>query len=44
MDEFKELFINTLNIHAPLKTMFLRGNHANFVSKELTKAIRIRIA
>ena len=42
IDEFKELFITTLNIHVPLKTKFLRANHANFVSKELTKAIMLR--
>ena len=35
--EFKELFITTPNNHAPLKTKFLRANHANSVSKELTK-------
>ena len=41
-DEFKELFITTLNIHVPLKTELFRANHANFASKdwkELTKAI-----
>ena len=42
-DEFKELFIATLNIHAPLKTKFLKANHAHFVSKELTKAIMLRL-
>ena len=42
-DEFKELFIATLNIHAPLKTKFLRTNLANFISKELTKAIMLRL-
>ena len=42
IDEFKELFITTLNIYAPLKTKFPRVNHANFVSKELTKTIMLR--
>ena len=42
IDEFKELSITTLNNHAPPKTKFLRVNHANFVSKELTKAIMLR--
>ena len=36
--EFKELFSTTLKNHAPLKTKFLRANHANFFSKEITKA------
>ena len=39
VDEFKELFITTLNIHAPLNTKFLKANHANFVSTELNKAM-----
>ena len=42
IDEFKELFITALNIHAPLKTKFLKANHANFVSTELTKAMMLR--
>ena len=42
IDEFKELFITALNIHASLETKFLRENHANFVSKGLTKAIILR--
>ena len=42
IDEFKELSITTLNNHAPPKTKFLRVNHTNFVSKELTKAIMLR--
>ena len=43
INEFKELFITNLNNHAPLKIKFLRTNHANFVSKELTKGIVLRI-
>ena len=39
IDEFKESFIATLNNHAPLKTKFLKTNHANLISNELTKAI-----
>ena len=42
IDEFKELFITTLNVHAPRKTKFLRANRAYFVSKELTEAIMLR--
>ena len=42
IDEFKELFITALNIHAPLKTKFLKANNANFVSTELTKAMMLR--
>ena len=42
VDEFKELFITTLNIHVPLKTKFLRANHANFDSKELIKTVILR--
>ena len=41
IDESKELFITTLHNHAPLKTKFLRANYANFVPKELTKAIML---
>ena len=42
IDEFKKLFITTLNIHAPLTAKFLRANLVNFVSKKLTKAIMLR--
>ena len=38
-DEFKQLFITTLNSHVPIKATFLRGTYANFITKELTKAI-----
>ena len=31
--------VHTLNNHVPRKTKFLIANHANFVSKELTKAV-----
>ena len=35
--------MSRLNFHAPLKTKFLRANDANFVTKELTKAIMFRL-
>ena len=41
-DEFKQLFINLLNTYAPLKTKFLKANHANVVTKEVTKAVILR--
>lgn len=41
-DEFKQLFINLLNTYALLKTKFLKANHANVVTKEVTKAVILR--
>ena len=41
-DHFKEIFVSVVNKHAPLKTKFIRGNHAPFMNKELSKAIMYR--
>ena len=35
--------MSILNFLAPLKTKFPRANDANFVTKELTKAIMLRL-
>ena len=34
-----ELFSKVLNYHAPLKQKSVRGNHAPFMTRELSKAI-----
>ena len=34
-----EIFNNVLNHHAPLKQKQVRGNHASFMTKDLSKAI-----
>ena len=41
-DHFKEIFVSVVNKHAPLETKFIRGNHAPFMNKELSKAIMYR--
>ena len=38
-ETFKEMFMSVIGKHAPLKTKVIRGNHAHFVDKELSKAI-----
>ena len=37
--KLSENFIDILNFHAPLKEKHIRGNHAPFMTKELSKAI-----
>ena len=37
-----DIFLNMLNIHAPLKTKFVRPNNAPFVTKNLRKHIMTR--
>ena len=39
-DLFKSLFKTIVDQHAPLITKFIRGTHASFMNKELSKAIR----
>ena len=34
-----EIFFEVLNYHAPLKQKSVRGNHAPFMTRELSKAI-----
>ena len=43
LTSFTEIFIETLNKYAPIKKyMYVRANHANFVTKGLRKAITLR--
>ena len=35
---FKRIFLEILNIHAPIKKKLLRGNHVPYMKKELRKA------
>ena len=39
---FTNIFIDTLNLYAPLKKKNLRSNHPKFISKELSKEIILR--
>ena len=39
---FKNIVFETLNLHAPLETKYLRANHSSFISKDLSKAIMHR--
>ena len=41
-DEFKNVFMNVLNRHAPMKEKIIRGNNAPFMNKTLSKAFMIR--
>ena len=41
-EDFKRTIVDTLDKHAPLKKKYLRTNHSNFVTKELSKAITNR--
>ena len=41
-DEFKNIFMQTLNSHAPNKKKVIRGNHQPFMSKILSKAFMHR--
>ena len=41
-NDFLKKFEYTLSMHAPLKTKFLRGNNAQFMTKEFSKAIMKR--
>ena len=37
-NEYKNIFMQSLNIHAPLKEKTLRGNNAPFMNKVLSNA------
>ena len=39
---FKNIALEALNLHAPLKTKYLRKNHSSLISKDLIKAIMHR--
>ena len=41
-DEFENIFLGILNLHAPLKHKHIRGNQQPFFNKELSKAIMKR--
>ena len=41
-DNFIKTFLTVLDKHAPIKKKYLRANHANFVPKQLRKAIMRR--
>ena len=41
-DDFKDIFMTTLNNHAPEKKKIVRGNQAPFMSHCLSKAIMHR--
>ena len=40
--EISEIFSEVLNYHEPLKQKLARGNHAPFMTRELSKAIMIK--
>ena len=42
-EELHETFMDLLDKFAPLKSKYLRTNHSKFMSKELSKAIMLRI-
>ena len=37
-DEFKKVVIRVLNLHAPMKRKYIRGNNAPFMNRTLSKA------
>ena len=41
-ENFKLLFLDITNKHAPVKTKVIRGNNAPFMNKELSKEIMVR--
>ena len=41
-DSFIKTFVTVLDKHAPVKKKYLQANHANFVTKQLRKAIMKR--
>ena len=41
-ETFTKIFIDIVNLHAPLKKKYLRDNHSKFSSKELSKKIMLR--
>ena len=38
-EKLSEIFVDILNYHARLKEKQIRGNHAPFMNKELSKAV-----
>ena len=41
-EKFENIFLSTLNLHAPLKKKIIRANHAPYMTKALRKAIMRR--
>ena len=41
-EDFKNIFLDTLDVHAPLKKKTLRGNNSPFMNKTLSKAFMLR--
>ena len=41
-EEFKKIFMQVLNINAPMKKKFIRGNNAPFMNKTLSNAFMHR--
>ena len=41
-ETFENMFLSTLNLHAPLKKKIIRGNHAPYFNRNLRKAIMRR--
>ena len=42
LTNFTKIFKDNLNKHAPIKKKLIRENHANFVTKDLRKALMLR--
>ena len=42
LTNFTKIFKDNLNKHAPIKKKHIRENHANFVTKDLRKALMLR--
>ena len=42
LTNFTKIFKDNLNKHAPIKKKIFRENHANFVTKDLRKALMLR--
>ena len=41
-DVFKDIFMNLLNLHAPIKEKAIRGNNGPFMNKKLSKSFMYR--
>ena len=41
-EDFKKVYIDILDLHAPMKKKFVRGNNASFMNKALSKAFMHR--
>ena len=41
-DAFKDVYMKVLNLHAPMKNKFIRGNNAPFMNQTLSKAFMHR--